>query len=259
MLLAADIGNTAISFGIFRRDKLVKRFSIPTKSYSFPVLKRALKNIGIDNSIICSVVPGVSGRLRKDLKTISHKEPYLVGRDILVPIKNRYRNPKQVGQDRLVNAYAGITLYGAPLIVVDFGTAITFDVVSRTEEYRGGMILPGIGLSLSTLTRNTALLPKVSLSRPVEFIGRDTKTSMLSGVIYGAAHVTDSFIGKIRNTIGRKARVIATGGDCRLIAGYCRSFTKVDEDLTLKGLCLILHNKKFSISRVSPRNGLNAR
>jgi type III pantothenate kinase len=156
-----------------------------------------------------------------------------------VPIKNLYRKPKQVGQDRLVNAYAGVILYGAPLIVVDFGTAITFDAVSKNKEYLGGMILPGLDISLHSLAERTALLPKIKLNKPKEFIGRDTKDSILSGVVYGFAALTDDLTQRIKNRIGKSAKVIGTGGNIKLIRRYCRNIDKVDRDLTLKGLNLI--------------------
>jgi type III pantothenate kinase len=207
------------------------------------------RNIGkmqIDDSIICSVVPRATVVLAKDLKKISGRRPYIIGKDIKVPLRNKYRFPKQVGQDRLVNAYAAVKLFGAPLIAVDFGTAITFDVVSKKEEYLGGMIIPGLNLSLHALFEQTALLPKVSLGRPKEFIGRDTESSMLSGVIHGYAALTDTLTERIKARIGNHATVVGTGGNINLIAGYCRNFNRIDRDLTLKGLALIFKNKKNS-------------
>jgi type III pantothenate kinase len=156
-----------------------------------------------------------------------------------VPIKNLYRKPYQVGQDRLVNAYAGLKLYGAPLIVVDFGTAVTFDVVSRNNEYLGGMILPGLGISLDVLADRAALLPNIKLDKPKEFIGRDTKNSMLSGIVYGFAALTDYLAARIKNKIGKNAKVIGTGGDIGLASKYCEGINKIDKDLIQKGLNLI--------------------
>jgi type III pantothenate kinase len=242
MLLAIDIGNTNISFGVFKGNRLIKRFDIPTKGYSLKKLKEKLGKIGIDEVIICSVVPDAAKILEKDLKQWLGKQSYNIGKEIKVPIRNLYRKPKQVGQDRLVNAYAGIRLYGAPLIVVDFGTAVTFDVISKRKEYLGGMILPGLQISLDALAERTALLPEIKLNRPKEFIGRDTQNSMLSGIIYGFASLTDSLVKRIKEKIGRNARVIGTGGNIGLIAKYCKTFDKIDKDLTLKGVNLI-YNK----------------
>jgi type III pantothenate kinase len=149
----------------------------------------------------------------------------------------------QVGQDRLVNAYAASKLYGAPLVVIDFGTAVTFDVVSKNREYLGGMILPGLGISLDALAQRTALLPKIKLANPSEFIGRDTKNSMLSGIVYGFTALTDDLAGRIKGKIGRDSKVIATGGNISLIGRYCRSINKIDKNLTLRGLSLIYQSK----------------
>jgi type III pantothenate kinase len=156
-----------------------------------------------------------------------------------VPVENLYRCPRQAGQDRLVNAYAAIALYGTPLVVVDFGTAITFDVISKKGKYRGGMILPGLQASLDILAQRTALLPKVNLSSPGEFIGRDSRNGMLSGIIYGYAGLTKELIRQIRQRIGKGALAIGTGGNINLMRRYCRIFDKIDRDLTLRGLYLI--------------------
>lgn len=239
MLLAIDIGNTNINFGIFKGRGLTKRFLIPTKDYSLRKIKKNLGKVIIDDIIICSVVPKSTKILVKDLKNLLGKKPIIIGKEIKVPIKNLYRKPKQVGQDRLVNAYAGIMLYGAPLIAVDFGTAITFDVVSRNKEYLGGMILPGLEISLDCLSERTALLPKIKLAKPQEFIGRDTRNSMLSGIVYGFTALTDDLVIRIKKKIGKNAKVIGTGGNINLIGRYCKRMDKIDRDLTLKGLNLI--------------------
>ncbi len=242
MLLAIDIGNTNITFGIFKGDKLIKRFDIATERYHFKKLKKKLSKAKFDESIICSVVPTAGRRLAKGLKKLLGRQPYIIGKDIIVPLKNLYHKPKQVGQDRLVNAYAGVRLYGAPLIAVDFGTAVTFDVVSRNKEYLGGMILPGLGISLDALAERTALLPKIKLERPPEFIGRNTRNSMLSGIIYGFAALSDDLTLRIKEKIGKNALVIGTGGNIDLISKYCKQIDKIDRDLTLKGLNLIYRN-----------------
>ncbi|MDD4900039.1 MAG: type III pantothenate kinase [Candidatus Omnitrophica bacterium] len=241
MILAVDIGNTNITLGIFKDSRLVKRSAIPTagENYSYQ-LKQVLRGYDICYTIICSVVPLTTRKLARDLKILLKNKPlYIVGKDIKVPVRNLYRSPRQVGQDRLVNAYAGVILYGAPLIVVDFGTAVTFDVISRKKEYLGGMIIPGLRISLEALNQRTALLPKIKLSQPQEFIGRDTRNSMLSGIIYGFAALTDDLASRIRKKIGRRALLVGTGGNIKLIAKYCRKIDKIDQDLTLQGLNLL--------------------
>lgn len=245
MLLTADIGNTNISLGFFRNNRLLHRKDIPTKQKSYlKTLKRLLSKNKIDDTVICSVVPSATNKLTGDLKKILRKKPYIIGKDIKVPIKNLYRKPQQVGQDRLVNAFAAVTLYGAPLIVVDFGTAITFDVISRKKEYLGGMILPGLRISLEALADKTALLPNIKLQKPEEFIGRDTKNSMLSGIVYGFAALTDDLTQRIKKEIGSNAKVIGTGGNINLIKKYCKIFDKINMNLTLQGVNLIYNNKK---------------
>jgi len=244
MLLAIDIGNTNINFGLFNGKRLAKKFVIPTALYGFKELKVRLGAFKARDMVICSVVPKVTAVLKKDLFRLSGRLPYIIGKDLIVPLKNLYHNPKQVGQDRLVNAYAAVTLYKAPLIVVDFGTALTFDVISKHKEYLGGMILPGLAISLDILAQRTALLPKIKLDKPKEFIGRDTKNSMLSGIVYGFAALTDDLVKRIKDKIGRQARLIATGGNILLIAPYCNSIDKIDKDLTLKGLSLIFGGLK---------------
>jgi type III pantothenate kinase len=239
MLLTIDIGNTNINLGVFRGQRLIKRFNIPTKKYAIQNLKKLLDKISVDDSIICSVVPKMLRILNRDLIKLSNKKPRIVGEDVQVPVRNLYRYPKQVGSDRLVNAYAGVMLYGAPLIIIDFGTAITFDAISKRKEYLGGLILPGLGISLDALAEQTALLPKVKLRKPRELIGRDTQNSILSGVVYGFAALTDDLVKRIKGKIGKKARVVATGGNVELIKRYCREIDKIDKDLTLKGLNLI--------------------
>jgi len=238
VLLAVDIGNTSISFGIFKVKRLVKRFCLPTRGYRLRQIKRALSGCCIDTAVISSVVPASAISLEKELQKLLGFLPYIIGTDLKVPIKNSYRKPAQVGSDRLVNAYAGVELYGAPLVVIDFGTAITFDVISKGKAYLGGMIMPGAEISLEALSEHTALLPKVRLKEPREFIGRDTKNSMLSGIFYGLASAADSLSRRIKDKIGKKAKVVGTGGNISAFSRYCREMDYVDTDLTLKGINL---------------------
>lgn len=244
ILTAIDIGNTSITFGVFKATSLIRTFNIRSSGYSLAKLKAKISAKMLRDVVICSVVPDLTKRLKGDLRALSGKAPLIIGKDIKVPIKNLYRKPKQVGQDRLVNAYAALCIYGAPVIVVDFGTAITFDVISRREEYLGGMIIPGIKISLEALNQRTALLPKVRLDTPNDFIGRDTKNSILSGVIYGFGSLTDELIMRIRKTVGKDALAAATGGHVNLISRYCRRLDEVDTRLTLKGLSMLYFNKK---------------
>ena len=244
MLLAIDIGNTNITCGIFKADELKGSFSLPTQDYTLNKLRGSLRKFKIDNAIACSVVPKLTRTVEKDLRLILGKQPCIIGKNIRVPIKNLYLNPKAVGQDRLVNAYAGIKLYGAPLVVVDFGTAVTFDVISKRKEYLGGMILPGLRISLEVLNERTALLPKIKLEAPKEFIGRDTKTSMLSGIVHGLGALSDALVTRLKHELGKKTQAIGTGGNINLIAKYCRNLDGKNIHLTLKGLNMLFRQQK---------------
>jgi type III pantothenate kinase len=251
MLLAIDIGNTNISFGIFsatkrggeKNYKIIKTFDIPSKQYSFNKFCKEIGSLKIADVLICSVVPKLTKAVSKDLWRISGKRPYIIGKDMPVPIQNCYRNPSQVGQDRLVNAYAGLIFYGAPLIVIDSGTAITFDVISKRKAYLGGLILPGLEISLAALNEKTALLPQIKLGYPKELIGGDTISSILSGVVIGTGALIDALAIRIKRKIGKNARVIGTGGSIGLIKRYSRLKIKIDRNLTLKGLNFIYKNE----------------
>jgi len=239
MLLAINIGNTNISFGLFKNNRFLKRFDIPVKDYQFRKLKDKLKNMDINDCIICSVVPKVTRILVKDLKYSGIKKPLIVGKDIFVPIKNLYRQPEKLGQDRLVNAYAGACLYGIPCMVIDLGTAITFDIVSKDKAYLGGMILPGLNMCRDALFRNTALLPKVKLNKPKEFIGQDTENSILSGLVYGFTILIDGMIERIKRYLKYNLKVVGTGGDISLIYNYSHKIDIIDKNLTIKGLNIL--------------------
>jgi len=246
MLLAIDIGNTNISLGLFKGQRLRRRYSIATKRSSG--LSQQLKNIFSNNEIndvvICSVVPEGTRNLQTALKKFFPKKVWVIGKDIIVPMKNLYHKPSQVGQDRLVNAYAGVRLYGNPLIIIDLGTALTFDIISPNREYLGGMILPGFKISLDALAERTALLPLVKLKAPRELIGRSTENSILSGMVYGFAMLVDNLVKEIQGEIGKDALVIGTGGDINLIKKYCYGLERVDLDLTLKGINLLRSDLK---------------
>lgn len=237
MLLTVDIGNTTIAFGVFQGRKLKSSWKIPTSSiFSKGKVLKPIKDI--DGVIISSVVPKATPIIKKLVRNRFKISPLVLGENIKAPIKNLYRNPKQVGQDRLANAVAASELYGYPIIVVDFGTAITFDIISKRKEYLGGIIIPGIEISLEALSSKAALLPRIKLSLPKEFVGRDTVSSMKSGIFYGFGSLCDGLIGKIKKRYGEQL-VIATGGYSRLMAKFCNSMDKVKPDLTFQGLRII--------------------
>ncbi|MDD5005870.1 MAG: type III pantothenate kinase [Candidatus Omnitrophica bacterium] len=265
-LLAIDIGNTTIAFGLFKGKRLVLNFKLPThnKSREFykksilralgkkkidastslsinPERRSAFKSAGVewvDKIIICSVVPEKTNVLKNLLAGIFKKKVSVVGKNVKVPIINKYKNPKQVGQDRLVNAYAGLKLFGKGLILVDFGTAVTFDVVSKNKEYLGGLIFPGLDLSLDALYYKTALLPRIKIRKPKNLIGKDTISSMNNGIVFGMAGVCDEVIERLLRKF-KGYKVIATGGNVNFIKQYSRRVKIVRPNLTLLGLRML--------------------
>ncbi|MDD5505534.1 MAG: type III pantothenate kinase [Candidatus Omnitrophica bacterium] len=244
MLLAIDVGNTNISCGIFKGPRLIKQFDIPASScFKTNLIKNLKKTPKISSSIVCSVVPIKTKLILRDLKLLIGRKPYIIGKDLSVPIKNLYLRPKQVGQDRLVNAYAASAFYGSPLIVIDSGTAITFDVISKNNAYLGGLIVPGMDISLQALKEKTALLPEVKLAEPQTLVGNETKNSILSGVVFGTAELCYGLARRIRQRLGKRALVIGTGGNIRLINKYSKLRMKIDRDLTLKGINLIYNHE----------------
>jgi type III pantothenate kinase len=242
MNLSIDIGNTNITLGLFQGSQLLKRSAWETRkgTYYF-LLKRYLKRRKVKKVIVSSVVPQATGEIERALKKLKVENIFILGKNLAVPVKNQYKIPRQVGQDRLVNAFAAINFYGSPAIVVDFGTAVTFDAISSKNEYCGGLIIPGLETSLSALAEKTALLPKIKLSQPSkQIIGKTTRNSMLNGLIYGFASLADGLIRKLKQELGKKTIVIGTGGNIELISSHCREFKAIDIDLTLKGLNLLL-------------------
>lgn len=236
-LLAIDIGNTNMTVGLFKGSRLVSKYKIPTRL-------RPMRFPRAERCIISSVVPRALPHVVSSLKRSGIRRVALIGRDMKVPIRNMYKVKGEVGQDRLVNAFAAKKMYGSPAVIVDFGTAITFDIISKRGDYLGGLILPGIELSLKSLYERTALLPKVELKDAPYIIGKDTVSSMRGGILFGFGAMCDGLISQYKKMLGKKLKVIATGGNARLIKKYAGSIRVVDDDLTLKGLLLLSCQKK---------------
>ena len=195
--------------------------------------------------VLCSVVPRMSPVIIRALHLLGVRQIMVVGKDVRVPLINRYRLPKQVGQDRLVGAYAAWKRYRTACIVADFGTAITLDVVSKAGEYLGGVIAPGLGISLEALATRTALLPKVELKEPPELLGRDTANSIRSGLIYGCAALCDGLVTQLKAKYAPRATVVATGGASPLIAKHATTIQHLRPHLILEGLSLLSRNKSM--------------
>ena len=228
------------------------------------VLSAMTRRYDVQNVFICSVVPKVLKVLKDILQKDFKIKPVVIGEDVVVPIKNFYRNPAQVGQDRLVCSYAAKQLYGPPanhgenrragepLIVIDFGTAITLDVVSKKGEYLGGIIVPGIRLTAESLFKKTAMLPKVNIQIPRELIGRDTNASILSGIFYGYGALCDGLIDLISKKMKCHPKIVMTGGYSHLMKKFIsKDIYCVDPYLVFKGMNLI-------VLFLNPRISVNA-
>ncbi|HQP10487.1 MAG TPA: type III pantothenate kinase [Candidatus Omnitrophota bacterium] len=254
MVVAIDIGNTSISFGVLQRERVIRTFSTEVqvpKRILRAQCGKILQKIGkrfpnIECVVICSVVPGVLAVCRRAVSDRLRVRAIVIGQDIKVPMRNNYRNPKQVGQDRLVCAYAAKCLYGQPAIVVDFGTATTFDVVSPRGSYEGGIIVSGIRLSAEALFQKTALLPRISLMKgPRALIGKNTQESILSGIFHGYGAMSCGLIERISRRIKGSPKVIVTGGYTRLMKQYIsKKTTIIDKHLVFKGIALVLSQSR---------------
>ncbi len=256
MILTLDIGNTNMEFGVFDSKKLIANFRLVTKRdiSSDEVGLMLLQFLGfqkikielIDDVIIASVVPQVMYSVTNAIRKYLGKKALIIGENIGIDIENRYLNKTEVGCDRLVNSYAAHKIYGggSPLIIVDFGTATTFDVVNKDGAYLGGLIFPGIKISMEALFTNASKLPRVELNKPKSVIGKDTVSSMQSGAMYGYVGAVENIVGKINKELGEKAKVIATGGLSGLINEGTNCFDHVDKTLMLKGMVEIYDAQK---------------
>jgi len=251
MLLAVDIGNTTVCLAVIRGLRPVQTWRRDTDSDKKNLQKRTAalllkikKNYpGITDVMICSVVPTATAVLKATFFKTFGIRPKIFGSNIKVPMINRYRNPREVGQDRLVGAYAAKILYGFPSVIIDLGTAVTFDVVSNRGEYLGGAIVPGIRLSAESLYRKTALLPKIKIRGPKGVIGRTTEESILSGIFHGYGVLCAGMVRLFSRQMGTSPKVILTGGHSSLMRRYIpMSSLRVDQGLVLKGMALI-HRK----------------
>ena len=246
--IGVDIGNTSIGLAV-RRDGRTLAAARTSSTAQVADLRRHLAACGRDwrlrfpacaGVLICSVVPALTELVAQVLGHGLRLPVRVVGREIPVPIKNNYRDPSQVGQDRLVCAYAAREIYGKPVVVVDLGTAMTLDVVSSAGHYLGGIIVPGIGLSAETLFKRAALLPQIEIRRPRHLIGKDTEGSIRSGLFYGYAEMIQGLAARIARQYRIQPRLVLTGGYTGLIRPYIRCpIDAVDEDLVFRGLDLL--------------------
>lgn len=249
MILAIDIGNTNIVLGCLRDEQILFTERLST-DHAKTDLEHAIsiKNVlelhhidpaEIEGAIIGSVVPPITSLIKEALRKITGCEAMIVGPGLKTGLNILMDNPASVGSDLIVGAVAGIAEYRLPLVIIDMGTATTICVVDENKNYIGGMILPGLRVSLDSLTSRTSQLPRISLDPPKRLIGKNTIDCMKSGILYGNASCIDGMVDRIEEDLGQKVTVVATGGLAGSIAPLCKHNIILDDELLLKGLLLI--------------------
>ncbi len=249
MLLTIDVGNTNIGFGLFDGRELVHQFRCESARQrtadEYAVLLRqmvAMRTVevrDINAAIIASVVPALTDVLVETVRRAFAREPMVVGPGIRTGMPILYENPREVGADRIVNAVAAYEDVRDALIIVDFGTATTFDCVSQKGEYVGGVIAPGIQISVDALVARAAKLPRIEIALPPRVIGRNPMHSMQSGIVYGYAGLVDGIVQRIQAELGACREVLATGGLAPLIVPHTKTIHRIDDSITYRGLRLI--------------------
>ncbi|MDH5364629.1 MAG: type III pantothenate kinase [Dehalococcoidia bacterium] len=255
MLLAIDIGNTAIIVGIFDDDKLKATWRLATGIHRLPdeyaallltlLQRQRLPSSKITGAALCSVVPPLVSVFQEICQRYFSTSPLIVEAGIKTGVRICVDNPRELGPDRVVNAVAAHHLYGEPVIVLDLGTATTFDVISKEGDYLGGAIAPGIGIASEALFTRTAMLPRIKLTRPKQAIGKNTISAMQSGIIFGYIGLIESMIQRIEQELGSKAKVVATGGYAYPLAKEIPAVEIINPDLPLIGLRLVYEMNKI--------------
>jgi type III pantothenate kinase len=244
VLLAIDVGNTSTVFGLYEGAELTEHWRIATERNKsgdeLGALYRSFFDLsGVDGIALSSTVPQIVRSYGEFAARYTSAELLEVGPGVKTGIPVRYDDPREVGPDRIANAVAAVERYGAPCIVVDFGTSTNFDVVSADREYVGGVLAPGIEISMDALFARAARLRKIDFVQPETVIGKTTVAALQSGVVYGFAGQVDGIVDHIRGELGAEAQTVATGGLADLIAPHARTIDRVDPFLTLEGLRLV--------------------
>jgi type III pantothenate kinase len=244
MLLAIDVGNTSTVFGLYDGSELAEHWRIATERNKsgdeLGALYRSFFDLSqVDGIALSSTVPQLVRSYGEFASRYTSAELLEVGPGVKTGIPVRYDDPREVGPDRIANAVAAVERYGAPCIVVDFGTSTNFDVVSADREYVGGVLAPGIEISMDALFARAARLRKIDFVQPETVIGKTTVSALQSGVVYGFAGQVDGIVDHIRAELGTEAQTVATGGLADLIAPHARTIDRVDPFLTLEGLRLV--------------------
>jgi type III pantothenate kinase len=258
-LLVVDIGNTNVSLGLFdyaaegpgrlsqhwrtstRREQTSDEVGLVISALFATENRRVAE---VSDVILSSVVPPLLPIWERVSTKLFERPPLVVGPGIRTGMPVRYENPREVGADRIVNAVAAYEIFGGPVIAVDFGTATTWDCVSREGEYLGGAIFPGIQVSMEALFERASMLHRVEIARPKSVIGRTTTGALQSGLLYGYAGVVDAMVDRIRGELGEEARVVATGGLASRVSAESRTIERVEPFLTLEGLRLIFEKNR---------------
>jgi type III pantothenate kinase len=252
MLLAVDIGNSNTVLGVFEGEELTQHWRLATRGDStadeLGVILRGLfasSGLSLDDvgsMVVSSVVPSLNQAVTEMARRHLGLDALIIGPGVRTGMSIRYDNPREVGADRIVNSVAAFHKYGGPAVVIDFGTATTFDAVGRNGDYLGGVIAPGIRISMDALFNHAAKLPRFELALPAGLegaIGKNTVESMQAGFVFGFAGQIEGIVGRMRAELGGESRVIATGGLASLIAAHTQVIEVVDDNLTLEGLRLL--------------------
>lgn len=253
MLLTADIGNTSITLGLFEEDALVEEYRLASdKDLSLEeyevLLKTLFKEFKVDGCIISSVVEELTKKFKTAVDNVFKIDSIVLSTKINTGVKISLDNPKEAGADRIANAAGAYVLYQHPVIVVDFGTATTFDIVNSDGEFVGGIIAPGLNLQLKALNKFTSKLPRIEVALANTAIGHNTTDAILSGVLRGSAAMIDGLVEQCEKELGSKAVVVATGGYSGLIANYLkRPFDFINPTLTLEGLRHLYQINKLDV------------
>lgn len=258
MLLTIDIGNTNIKYGIYKGKELVASFRVSSRisrtadEYGSVLVNllgdRGIKKADVDGIIISSVIPPLNYTICHMCEYFFGITPLMVGPGIKTGLNVKTDNPKEVGADIIVNSVSAFGKYGGPTVVIDFGTATTFDIIDENCSLLGVVIAPGIKTSLEGLVNNTAQLPMIELDAPESVIGKNTKSSMQAGIIFGFSGLVDNIINKIKRKLNKTdLTVVATGGLGEIIAKEVKSITRVDRTLTLDGLRSIYDLNKENV------------